>query len=99
MSLLDRIERVVSGVNKRSNHLMTAGIWMWQRGDITRAQFTTALELDASDDPQIDELVIHYNGLNANKKDLFFSDFSAWSIALEDGKISQAMFKTRFDLT
>ena len=78
---------------------MTAGIWMWQRGDITRTQFTTALDLDASDDAQIDELVIHYSGLNTNEKALFFSDFSAWSIALEDGKISQAMFKTRFDLT
>ena len=77
---------------------MAAGIWMWQRGDITRAQFTAALGLDASDDPQIDELVAHYQARNTSEKDRFFGDFTAWTIALEDGKVTPAQFKNRFDM-
>jgi hypothetical protein len=77
---------------------MAAGIWMWQRGDITRTQFTTALQLDATDDSQIDELVAFYLALSANDKLLFFGDFTSWTIALESGNISQAAFKTRFGL-
>jgi hypothetical protein len=99
MAFLDRIERVVSDNTKRSNHLMAAGIWMWQRGDITRAQFMLALELDGSDDAQIDEVVAHYQARNTGDKDRFFGDFTAWTIALEDGKVTQALFKNRFDMT
>jgi hypothetical protein len=98
MALIDRIQRILSGDTKRSNHLMAAGIWMWQRGDITRTQFTTALGLDTTDDAQIDELVDHYQARNAGEKDRFFGDFTAWTIALEDGKVTPAQFKNRFDM-
>ena len=98
MALIDRIVRL-DQLTARSNHLMAAGIWMWQRGDITRGQFTTALELDATDDAQLDELVTFYTALSASDKSLFFGDFSAWTIALEGGKITEASFKTRFGMT
>ena len=99
MALTDRIARVTSSAIHRSNHLMAAGAWMWMRGDITRSQFVAALELDASDDAHLDEIVTHYGGLNTNGKNLFFNDFSAWTVALEDGKVTAAAFRTRFDLT
>lgn len=100
MALVDRISRLSTDETVfRSNHLMAAGVWMWQRGDITRNQFTTALQLDASDDPQIDQVLTHYQGLNAGDKDRFFGDWSAWTIALEDDKVTEAQFLNRFDMT
>ena len=98
MALIDRIARL-NPLTARSNHLMAAGVWMWQRGDITRGQFTTALELDATDDAQLNELVAFYVALSASDKSLFFGDFSAWTIALEGGKITEASLKTRFGMT
>ena len=98
MALVDRISRLVSET-KRSNHLMAAAAWMWLRGEINRSQFKTALELDTTDDAQLDEMVTHYNALSDENKNLFFNDFSAYTIALEGGKITAAFFKTRFDLT
>ena len=98
MALIDRIARL-DQLTARSNHLMAAGVWMWQRGDITRGQFTTALELDATDDAQLNELVAFYVALSASDKALFFGDFSAWTIALEGGKITEASFKARFGMT
>ncbi len=101
MALIDRIFRLLADkALKRSNHLLAAGLWMWARGDITRAQFIAALELEASDSAQIDQLKAAYESLNPQaEKDRFFGDFTAWSIAAEDGKVTKAQFRTRFGLT
>lgn len=102
MALIDRIFRDVTGDStiRRSNHLLMAGFWMWARGDITRAQFVSALELEPSDSEQVDQLKAAYESLNPQaEKDRFFGDFTAWSIAAEEGKITKAQFRTRFGLT
>ncbi len=102
MALIDRIFRDVTDVNTihRSNHLLAAGFWMWTRGDITRTQFISALELEPSDSEQVDQLKAAYEALNPQaEKDRFFGDFTAWSIAAEDGKVTKAQFRARFGLT
>ena len=102
MALIDRIFRDVGDDSTihRSNHLLAAGLWMWARGDISRAQFISALELDASDTQQVDELKAGYDALNPQaEKDRFFGDFTAWSIAAEDEKVTKAQFRARFGLT
>ena len=101
MALIDRIFRDDTGDNtiRRSNHLLAAGFWMWARGDVTRAQFMSALELQASDVAQVDQLKAAYEALNPQaEKDRFFGDFTAWSIATEDGKVTKAQFRARFGL-
>ncbi len=99
MALIDRISRVVSGDIKRSNHLMAAEAWTWMRGENNRAVFVENMRLDASDDAQLDELRSHYLALNNNDKAFFMNDFTAWTIRLEDGTVTEAAFKTRFDIT
>lgn len=101
MALIDRIFRDPADRKlKRSNHLLAAGFWMWARGDITRAQFMSALELEAGDDEQVDQLKAAYEARNPQaERDRFFGDFTAWSVAAEDGKVTKAQFRTRFGLT
>ena len=54
MALVDRIAGVTSSSINRSNHLMAAEAWTWMRGENTRAVFVANMQLDASDDAQLD---------------------------------------------
>ncbi len=102
MALIDRIFRDPADDESRHihNHLIAAAFWMWARGDITRAQLVTAMGLDVQDDAQIDELKATYDALATQaEKDRFFGDFTAWTVAAEEGKITKGQFRTKFGLT
>ncbi len=99
MAFIDRMDHEFSGPENRNNHLMAAEAWTWMRGENNRGVFVVNMELDASDDAQLDQLVTHYNGLNNNQKLLFFNDFSSWTVRLELGTVTRGDFMSRFGLT
>jgi hypothetical protein len=99
MALLDRIFRDGDTAFFRANHFMAAGMYVVARGEFTLQQFKNAMNLEASDDAQLNELVAHYQALSATEQERFFPDWTAWTILAEHGAVTRAMFATRFDLT
>lgn len=102
MALIDRIFRdpADDAVVKVHNHFMAAAFWLWARGDANRAKVVSALGLDASDDAQLDELKATYDALGtAAEKDRFFGDFTAWTVAAEEGEVTKTQFRNKFGLT
>ncbi len=101
MALIDRIFRdPTDDAVRGDNHLMAAAFWLWARGDASRAQVVTALQLEAGDDGQLDELKATYDALATQaEKDRLFSDFTAWSVAAEGGHVTKDQFRTKFNLS
>ena len=82
-----------------SAHRFSAAIFLWAAGDFTRAEAIAALELEANDEIQLDQMVTFYNGLTSSKKREFHGKVEAVIILLQDGKITKAQAKTFLGMT
>ncbi len=102
MALIDRIFRdslIQDPPGEISNHAFSAAAWFWATGEITRAQLVAGFGFDATDDPQLDELEAHYNGLNAQDRRVFHSNLEAAGNLAEQGFITRAKYKSLLGLT
>lgn len=98
MSLLDRIEHI-DGVIPMNNHLFPAVIFMLDRGEMTRAQAITALDIQPSEEARFDDYKTFYDTLSATDQQFFFALVTSANTALEHDKITQAKYKTFFGMT
>lgn len=84
---------------RRKLRLFTAAIWFWAKGEITRTQVINGLDLDTSDEAQLDQLSTHYQGLSADDKRAFHNDLEAATTLRFEGKINDSQFKSFLGLT
>ena len=100
MPLIDRIFRDDPDDTRNfSNHAFSAAMWFWAKGDLTRAQVIAAFNLTTQDEVQLDQLLVHYQGLSTQEKRAFHSDVEAAGILAEDGLITKAQYKALLGLT
>lgn len=104
MALIDRIARdqpfpANGHAGHIANHAWSAGLYFFAKGDITRNQLTAAFGLDATDDPQLDQLVTFYQGLTAAQKSEFHSRAEAAGVLLEGGYISRSKYASLLGLS
>jgi len=92
------IDRVGSG-GDISSHAFSAGVYLLARGIITRNQFITGFEIEQKDEGQLDQLIAHYSGLNAENRAAFHGKFESLNILLEEGLITQPQYKNLLGLT
>ena len=107
MALLDRIfrdnlgDRAVNDYDGSiANHAFSAAVWfLLTRGTPTRAQLMAAFGMDATDDPQLDELAADYAARNANDKRTFHEDLEAAGVLAEGGFITRVIYKSFFGMS
>lgn len=103
MPLIDRLARndpqPPEGVFHIANHVFSAALWFLSKGDLTRAQIVTGLELRAEDEPQLDEIIAFYQTLNATQKTEFHSRIEGAGMLLEGSFITRAKYKTLLGMT
>lgn len=95
MALVDRI----GPSGDISSHAFSAGIYLVSRGLVTRQQFVTRFGLSPEDETQLDQLVTHYNGLNAENKAAFHGKFESLNILREEEYINLTEYKNLLGLT
>jgi len=100
MALIDRIFHDDPDPDRHiANHAFSAAIWLWARGEITRAQVVTGLNMTAADEVQLDELQVFYEAQLANEKSAFHSTVEAAGILAENGLITKAFYRGLFTLS
>lgn len=98
MSLVDKIAHSTEEASM-PNHQFAAACWFWAKGDITRAQIINMFDLEASDEPQLDQLATFYQGLSAELKQEFYSRLHGAVCLLETDLITKMQFKTLLGMT
>lgn len=73
-------------------HSFSSAIYLFTIGSFTRTEFETVLNLDATDDAQVDLLVAHYQALSATDKAAYRDVVESAGILWEQGRITQAQF-------
>ena len=93
MALIDRIDHTDPDSSRHINkHAWSGAMWFFAEGDFTRAQIVTAYNMTVEDEVQLDQLIIHFQGLTPGKKAKFHNDLEAAGNLLEDGKITSAQY-------
>lgn len=100
MPLIDRIFHDDPDPDRNiSNHAFSAAVWLWARGEITRANVVATFEMTAADEVQLDELQATYAALSVDERRTFYSTLEAAGILAEGGLITKGQYKTFLGLT
>jgi len=99
MALIDKLSQGLPNVGHIAAHTFSAAIFLWATGVITRAQVIAGLGLEASDEPQLDQLATHYTGLPADEKREFHGKVEALGVLMEVQLVTPAQFKSLLGLT
>ena len=100
MALIDRIAQTHPDQTKHlAAHTMSAVLYLYSIGSATRAQIISGLGLDTEDEPQLDMVLTHIDGLTANQKLAFHGKIEALNILLQEGLITKAQYKNLLDIT
>jgi hypothetical protein len=104
MALINTLFDIDDGPNdaltvRRRIRLFNAAMWFWAKGEITRAQVIAGLELQASDEAQLDELASHYQSLSVDDRRAFHSDLESATMLRFEGVIGDTLFKSFLGLT
>jgi hypothetical protein len=95
MALIDR----VGPSGDISSHSFSAGIYLVTRGIVTRQQLVDRFGLTPQDEVQLDQLAVHYSGLNAENKAAFHGRFESLNILREEEYITLVEYKNLLGLT
>lgn len=99
MSLVDKIASDAEGNIRLAAHFFSAGVFFFALGEITRQQLIDGLGLEASDEPQLDQLATYYAGLSVGDKREFFGRVESSCILLQSDFITKIKFKAMLGMS
>ena len=85
--------------NSFANHAFSAAVWLWARGEITRADVVSSFDMTAEDEVQLDQLQAFYVAQSNLEKRTFHSTLEAAGILAEEGLITKTFYLGLFTLT
>lgn len=100
MSLIDRLDHTDPDTSRHIGaHPWSSALHLFARGKRARQWVVDTFALTAADAVQLDQLITHYQALDAADKPMFRSDLESALILLESGYIARSDFATLLDLT
>ena len=99
MALIDKLAPDADGSIQIASHTFSAATYLWAIGEITRAQVIAGLELEASDEPQLDQLATYYQGLTAGEKREFHARLESCNILLQESLLTKSQYMNLLGMT
>ena len=94
MGLIDRLATDEQAIGEHiAGHMFSAALWFLSKGDITRAQLVSMLNLSADDVIQLDQIIAFFGTLSANEKGQWHNRVEAAVNLLEGNYITRTQFK------
>lgn len=94
MALIDKISN-----HTVAAHTLSAGLYLYSLGEFTRQNIIDGLELEASDEAQLDNVLAYIDGLTASDKLAFHGRIEACNVLLEQGKITTNKYKSMIGIS
>ena len=92
MALINRLDHD-EGFKNIPNHGWSAAMWLFAKGNISKQNVMDSFEIDpVLDEPQLDQLIAHYQGLSPEGKAEFHSTLEACGVLLELGLLTKAAY-------
>ena len=99
MALMDKLTLDGNGNIMIPSHGFSSIMCLLCGGVITRDHAIGSLNLEQSDEAQLDQIMLHYSGLTDSEKIAFHCKVEALTIAVQSGFITDSQYKTELGIT